>query len=116
FASQNNNQYWKQQLIEAFKKNKDITNLEVSQRLNQDAQDVFLEPIFEFPNFPNQRGPLKRGRSIESTIQSHASQSKSSIYNTSRQELLTLYNPTHGQSEEKRVELTANRVGLKVPE
>ncbi|CAG8496842.1 4012_t:CDS:2 [Gigaspora margarita] len=40
FTSQNNNQYWKQQLIEAFRKNKDITNIEVSQRLNQDAQDV----------------------------------------------------------------------------
>ncbi|KAF0482773.1 mitochondrial matrix protein, f1f0 ATP synthase assembly factor fmc1 [Gigaspora margarita] len=81
FTSQNNNQYWKQQLIEAFRKNKDITNIEVSQRLNQDAQDVL------------------------SFLRS----------NRRHNELLASYNPTHGQSEEKRVELTANRVGLKVP-
>jgi hypothetical protein len=28
---------------------------------------------------------------------------------------LELYNPIHGYSEEKRIELTANRVGLKLP-
>ncbi|GBB85941.1 hypothetical protein RclHR1_12390003 [Rhizophagus clarus] len=81
FTNQNNNKLWREEVINTYQKNRDLSNKKEIENLSKYALDLLCF--------------LRSNRK----------------YN----ELLELYNPIHGYSEEKRIELTANRVGLKLP-
>ncbi|RIA92099.1 hypothetical protein C1645_736631 [Glomus cerebriforme] len=81
FTYRNYNKIWREEVINTFQKNRDLSNKEEVEHLTKYAQDLLCF--------------LRSNRR----------------YN----ELLNLHNPIHGYSEEKHIELTANRVGLKLP-